>query len=144
MRRSAAIRRDRLHPLSTSDPDRPAQSVDDVTVADLQPKLTRFLDRARALHRLAGAARPPLWVTELNWTSADVGGVITAQQQVVIGRAMLRLQQAGAQLVLWQFVTDPPIERTGGTVRAAGLTIPVSWRPAGAPWSPEAVPGRVP
>ncbi|MFT4034465.1 MAG: hypothetical protein QM679_02690 [Patulibacter sp.] len=127
-----------IHPLSTTDPDRPASRVDDVAVADVQPKLARLLRRARRQGRLRSGVAPALWITELNWTSADVGGVLTGQQPAVLGRAILRLQQAGAAFVLWQFVTDPPLGRTGGSLRPAGLTIPRPGDARGIPGAPKA------
>ena len=115
-----------MHPLSTGNPDDPAQGADNLSVADLEPKLAAVLSEARRAGRLStSAARAPLWITELNWTSADDGGVPAAKQVAVIGRAMLRLRQAGATVVAWQFATDPPPERTLGPRRPAGLTVPV-------------------
>ncbi len=81
-----------IHPLSTTDPDRPAKQDDDVAVADLAPKVQRVLAAARRGRHLRPGAAPALWITELNWTSADIGGVLTGQQAAVLGRAILRLQ----------------------------------------------------
>ena len=126
-----------LHPLSTGDPDRPATRPDDIAVADLRPKLDELLARARRAGRLRAGADPALWITELNWTSADAGGVPAAQQEPVVGRAMMRLAQAGAALVNWQFATDPPLSRTAGLVRPAGLTLPVPGDARGLPGAPK-------
>lgn len=111
-----------LHPLSVGDPDRPARSPDDIALADLAPKVQTLLADARAAGRLREGPSPKLWITELNWTSAPGTGIRGDDQAAVVGRAMLRLQLAGASLVNWQFATDPPKERTGGEDRPAGLT----------------------
>lgn len=123
-----------IHPLSVGDPDRPARAADDLALADLQPKLTTLLDDARRAGRLRPGTRPELWITELNWTSAPGVGIAPIDQQAVVGRAMLRLWLAGATIVNWQFATDPPIERTAGENRPAGLT-------TNAPGYPDARPG---
>jgi hypothetical protein len=111
-----------LHPLSVGDPDRPARDPDDLALADLAPKVQTLLADARAAGRLRPGPDPALWITELNWTSAPGTGIRAADQAAVVGRAMLRLQLAGATLVNWQFATDPPTDRTGGEDRPAGLT----------------------
>lgn len=113
-----------IHPLSTGDPDRPAAHPDDLAVADLGPKVADLLTRARRAGSLT-TADPPLWITELNWVSGEAGGVGAAQQAAVVGRAMMRLEQAGAAIVNWQFATDPPTSRTAGVERPAGLTVPI-------------------
>lgn len=124
-----------IHPLSTGDPDVPAARQDDITVADLEPKLTDLIARAQSSGRISRAtANSELWVTELNWTSAEAGGVPAHKQAAVIGRAMRRLDQAGASIVGWQFATDPPLDRTFGQPRPAGLT-------AAAPGDPRQLPG---
>ncbi|MBO9532959.1 MAG: hypothetical protein J7513_08305 [Solirubrobacteraceae bacterium] len=111
-----------LHPLSVADPDRPARSPDDIALADLEPKLGQLLADARAQGRLRSGPAPALWITELNWTTAGHHAIAGADQAAVTGRAMLRLHQAGATLVDWQFATDPPADRTAGEERLAGLT----------------------
>lgn len=111
-----------LHPLSVGDPDRPAKDPDDIALADLAPKVQSLLAEAQAAGRLRGGPAPQLWITELNWTSAPGTGIRRADQPAVVGRALLRLQLAGARFVNWQFATDPPRDRTGGEDRPAGLT----------------------
>lgn len=111
-----------LHPLSVGDPDRPARNPDDIALADLAPKVQTLLSEARAAGRLRGGPHPQLWITELNWTSAPGTGIRRDDQPAVVGRALLRLQLAGARFVNWQFATDPPRDRTGGEDRPAGLT----------------------
>jgi RTX calcium-binding nonapeptide repeat (4 copies) len=124
-----------LHPLSVGDPDRPARNADDLALADLQPKLERILADARADGRLRTGPPPALWITELNWTSAEAGGIAATDQAAVVGRAMLRLHAAGASVVNWQFATDPPTDRTAGEERPAGLTV-------NAPGDPRRLPGQ--
>jgi hypothetical protein len=111
-----------LHPLSVGDPDRPARLDDDLALADLAPKTQQLLADASAAGRLRTGPPPELWITELNWTSAPGNGIAPDDQAAVVGRAMMRLERAGATIVNWQFATDPPTDRTGGEERPAGLT----------------------
>lgn len=99
-----------FHPLSTGDPDLPAVSHLDIAVADIS-KATRALDTAVAAGILR--SRPPVWVTEINWTTPQAAsGAATAPQWV--GRAFQRLWRAGTRVVTWQFVQDRPGERSAG------------------------------
>jgi hypothetical protein len=99
------------HPLSVGDPDRPAAQAHDVAIADLG-KLTALL-RAARLPRT-----PRLWITELNW-DAGRAGVPAGRQARYVARGLERLALAGAELVVWQFLADPP--RTGPRAHPAGL-----------------------
>ncbi len=45
--------------------------------------------------------------------------------------------------MLWQFAADPPVSRTGGSVRPAGLTVPVPGDPRGVPGRPKAFLGAL-
>ena len=120
-----------FHPLSVGDPDLPAASSLDVSIADAA-KVTGLLRKAERLGTVlpAGGGKP-VWVTELNWESTPPapGGVPARLQAQWISRALHRLWVAGIGLVDWQFLIDPyPAERastpTGGTVeyqRPAGL-----------------------
>jgi hypothetical protein len=122
-----------FHPLSVGDPDSPAPSSLDVSIADAA-KLTGLLAEARRLHTALPAGVKPVWVTELNWESSPPapGGVPAHLQAQWISRALHRLWIAGVGLVDWQFLVDPyPAVRadisTGGTVeyqRPAGLYSP--------------------
>jgi hypothetical protein len=119
-----------FHPLSVGDPDLPAASSLDVSIADAA-KVTGLLRRAERLGTVLPAGKKPVWVTELNWESTPPapGGVPARLQAPWISRALHRLWVAGIGLVDWQFLIDPyPAERastpTGGTVeyqRPAGL-----------------------
>jgi hypothetical protein len=119
-----------FHPLSVGDPDLPAASSLDVSIADAV-KITRLLRRAERFGTALPAGNKPVWVTELNWESAPQarGGVPARLQAKWISRALHRLWVAGVGLVDWQFLIDPyPAERastpTGGTIeyrRPAGL-----------------------
>jgi len=119
-----------FHPLSIGDPDLPAASSLDVSIADAA-KITGLLRQAERRHMALPAAAKPVWVTELNWESAPqaTDGVPGRLQAAWVSRALHRLWIAGVSLVAWQFLVDPdPGVRaqtpTGGTVeypRPAGL-----------------------
>ncbi len=119
-----------FHPLSVGDPDLPAASSLDVSIADAA-KITGLLRQAERAGTALPAGEKPVWVTELNWESAPPapGGVSDRLQAQWISRALHRLWVAGVGLVNWQFLIDPyPAERantpTGGIVeyqRPAGL-----------------------
>ena len=118
------------HPLSIGNPDRPALSSLDVSVADAG-KVRRLLRDAERLRTVQPRGRKPLWVTELNWESdpPTPDGVTPALQAGWISRALHRLWIAGVSLVCWQFLVDPDggallATDEGSTVRvrrAAGL-----------------------
>jgi hypothetical protein len=119
-----------FHPLSVGDPDLPALSSLDVSIADAA-KVTRLLTRAEHARTVLPAVVKPVWVTELNWESSPqaAAGVPERLQAQWVSRALHRLWVAGVSLVAWQFLVDPfPGVRaqspTGGTVeypRPAGL-----------------------
>jgi hypothetical protein len=119
-----------FHPLSIGNPDVPAVSSLDVSVADAA-KITGLLRQAERRGTALPAGAKPVWVTELNWESAPqtADGVPARLQAAWISRALHRLWVAGVSLVAWQFLVDPyPGVRaqtpTGGTVeypRPAGL-----------------------
>jgi hypothetical protein len=119
-----------FHPLSVGDPDRPAASSLDLSIADAG-KTTGLLRRAERMGAALPAGVKPVWVTELNWESAPPAphGVPVRLQARWVSRALHRLWVAGVNLVDWQFLVDPyPGARTstptGGIVeyqRAAGL-----------------------
>jgi len=120
-----------FHPLSVGDPDLPAASSLDVSIADAA-KITGLLRQAERLGTaLPAGANKPVWVTELNWESAPPvhGGVPARLQALWISRALHRLWIAGVSLVVWQFLIDPypalhAATPTGGTIeyqRPAGL-----------------------
>jgi hypothetical protein len=119
-----------FHPLSIGNPDTPAESSLDVSIADAA-KVTRLLARAERLHHVLPDGAHPVWVTELNWESFPParGGVPARLQAPWISRALHRLWIAGIGLVDWQFLIDPypglrANTQTGGTVeyqRPAGL-----------------------
>jgi hypothetical protein len=119
-----------FHPLSIGNPDRPAVSSLDVSIADAA-KVTRLLGETRRLRTALPVGHKPLWVTELNWESAPQAqrGVPPSLQARWISRALHRLWVAGVGLATWQFLVDPfPGVRgsspTGGIVeypRPAGL-----------------------
>ncbi len=119
-----------FHPLSVGDPNRPAASSLDVSIADAA-KVTRLLRRAEAVGTVLPAGPKPVWVTELNWESAPQSphGVAPGLQARWISRALHRLWVAGVGLVDWQFLVDPyPAVRAGGPLgegveyqRPAGL-----------------------
>jgi hypothetical protein len=119
-----------FHPLSIGDPDLPAVSSLDVSIADAA-KITGLLRGAERRHTALPAGAKPVWVTELNWESAPqtANGVQARLQAAWISRALHRLWVAGVSLVAWQFLVDPypgvrALTPTGGTVeypRPAGL-----------------------
>jgi len=119
-----------FHPLSVGDPDLPAVSSLDVSIADAA-KITGLLRQAERRHTALPEGAKPVWVTELNWESAPqtADGVPPRLQAAWVSRALHRLWVAGVSLVAWQFLVDPyPGVRaetpTGGTVeypRPAGL-----------------------
>jgi hypothetical protein len=119
-----------FHPLSVGDPDVPAASALDASIADIA-KVTGLLARAERLHTALPAGPKSLWVTELNWESAPQarGGVPARLQAAWISRALHRLWVAGVSLVDWQFLIDPypgvplagPTGRTNYVARPAGL-----------------------
>jgi len=119
-----------FHPLSVGDPDQPASSALDVSIADAA-KVSSLLRAALAAHTVAPRAPKRLWVTELDWESAPQvpWGTPPAVQAAWISRALHRLWVAGVSLVAWHFLIDPyPALRastaTGGIVefqRPAGL-----------------------
>jgi hypothetical protein len=97
-----------FHPLSVSDPDRPASSALDVAVADAA-KIAALAWAAVRLRTVAPTRTKPLWVTELNWESSPQSphGVPPALQAPWLSRALHRLWSAGVGLVAWQFLVDP-------------------------------------
>ncbi len=119
-----------FHPLSVGDPDVPATSAVDVSIADAG-KVTALLATARALHTALPAGPKPVWVTEINWESAPQSphGVPPELQALWVSRALHRLWVAGVGLVDWEFLIDayPGVLAalpTGGTfeyTRYAGL-----------------------
>jgi hypothetical protein len=119
-----------FHPLSVENPDVPATSATDVSIADAA-KVTGLLARARVLHTALPVGRKPVWVTEINWESAPQTpqGVPRSLQALWVSRALHRLWVAGVGLVDWEFLIDayPGVlatTPTGGTfeyTRYAGL-----------------------
>ena len=109
-----------LHPLSVIDPDRRADQRLDFAIADIA-KVTRAMDAARRLGLVVAARRPQLWITELNWESGTPPRVPANLQAGYVSRGLHRLWQAGAELVLWHFVSDPAVLLDGRS-RPAGLT----------------------
>jgi hypothetical protein len=119
-----------FHPLSVGNPDLPAASSLEVSIADAA-KITRLLAQAEDARTALPLSVKPLWVTELNWESAPQarGGVPPGLQAQWVSRALHRLWVAGVGLVAWQFLIDPsPGVRaetpTGGVVeypRPVGL-----------------------
>jgi hypothetical protein len=99
-----------IHPLSVSDPDTPAQSSLDVSIADMA-KVTTALAAAERVRLALPAGRKRLWVTELNWQSSPPSptGVPERLQAHWVSRALHRLWVAGAELVAWQFLEDPDL-----------------------------------
>jgi hypothetical protein len=97
-----------FHPLSVGDPDAPAGSSLDVSIADAA-KVTGLLHAAERLHTVAPAPPKPVWVTELNWESSPPAahGVPPPLQAAWVSRALHRLWTAGVGLVAWQFLADP-------------------------------------
>jgi hypothetical protein len=100
-----------FHPLSVGEPDVPARSSLDVSVADVA-KLSAVL-RAAARRGVVPRA-PRLWITELNWTTAAIPA---ARRAAAVGRGLHRLWAAGARMVTWHFLEDP----SGTAGRHAGL-----------------------
>lgn len=97
-----------IHPLSVGDPNLPASSSLDVSIAD-SAKVVRLLAEARRLRTALPAVPKPLWVTELNWESAPQSpdGVPPGLQALWVSRALHRLWVAGVGLVEWEFLIDP-------------------------------------
>ena len=73
-------------------------------------RILRFAERTG---RAGGAARHPVWVTELNWDTRppDPKGVPADLQRRWVARALYRLSAEGVQAVFWHFVSDPPDSR---------------------------------
>jgi hypothetical protein len=119
-----------FHPLSVGNPDVPASSSLDVSIADAA-KVTGLLAQAERRHTVLPDAPKPVWVTELNWEGAPSAprGVPEDVQAQWLSRALHRLWIAGVGLVDWQFLIDPyPAlglgDPTGGATavsRPAGL-----------------------
>ena len=119
-----------FHPLSVGDPDLPASSSLDVSIADAG-KVSRLLREAIGAHTALPGGAKQLWVTELNWESAPQApdGVPPALQAGWVSRALHRLWIAGVDFVDWEFLVDPlhgvlATTPTGGTFeyqRPAGL-----------------------
>ncbi|HEY7829319.1 MAG TPA: hypothetical protein VIC06_01995 [Solirubrobacteraceae bacterium] len=97
-----------FHPLSVFNPDTPAVSALDASIADIA-KLTELLHRAERLGTVLPLGPKPLWVTELNWQSAPQSptGVPARLQAPWVSRALHRLWVAGVGLVDWEFLIDP-------------------------------------
>jgi hypothetical protein len=112
-----------FHPLSVGEPDRPASSSLDASVADVG-KVVKILRSAQHHHLLARRS-PRLWITELNWSTAAIP---QARRAAVVGRGLHRLWVAGARLVTWHFLEDPARgHRAGLWVR--GARGPLTGRP---------------
>jgi hypothetical protein len=106
------------HPFSVGDPDVPAKSALDVSIADIG-KLRRLLRIAQRTGRVVPASGTRLWVTELNW-DAKVGGPHPTRQAKLlrwVPRGLYLLWREGVSLVTWQFIRDPPAK----THHPAGL-----------------------
>lgn len=112
-----------FHPLSVGEPDRPAPSSLDVAVADIG-KVTTIL-RSAERHRLLARRSPPLWITELNWSTVAIP---PARRAAVVGRGLHRLWAAGARLVTWHFLEDPAHGHRAG-LRVRGRGGPLTGRP---------------
>ena len=136
-----------FHPLSVGDPDRPARSSLDLSVADAA-KVTGVLARAEQLGTIQPAGRKPVWVTEINWEGPPAGpaagpagapaggggraGVPPRLQAAWVSRALHRLWVAGVSTAVWEFLMDayPGVRAstpTGGLIeypRPAGLYAP--------------------
>ena len=97
-----------FHPLSVFDPDVPAVSALDASIADIG-KVTSLLRLAERRRHVLPARPKPLWITELNWQSAPQSphGVPAGLQAAWVSRALHRLWVAGATLVSWEFLIDP-------------------------------------
>ena len=87
-----------FHPLSVGDPDLPARSRLDVSIADAA-KVTGLLRRAEALGSALPAGAKPVWATELNWESAPPSpdGVAARTAGRWVSRALHRLWVAGCR-----------------------------------------------
>jgi hypothetical protein len=118
-----------FHPLSVFDPDVPAASALDVSIADIA-KVTGLLRLAERRRTVLPARPKPLWVTELNWQSAPQSphGVPPSLQAAWVSRALHRLWIAGAGLVTWEFLIDPYPSLSLSAPTGADLELP---RPAG-------------
>ncbi|HST56858.1 MAG TPA: hypothetical protein VLJ42_13305 [Solirubrobacteraceae bacterium] len=145
-----------FHPLSVGDPDVPASSSLNVSIADTS-KVTSLLARARRRHTALPDGPKPVWVTELNWTSApssssstplsstdappSSSGVPARLQARWVSRALHRLWVAGVGLVDWQFLVDPyPALKLAGPLGgdAVALSRPAGLYSAGAGGDPAA------
>jgi hypothetical protein len=118
-----------FHPLSIANPDTPARSSLDVSIADAA-KVTGLLAAARRLHTVLPAGPKALWVSELNWESfpAAADGVPPALQAAWISRALHRLWVAGVSVVMWSFLVDPDHGALAQTPTGGTFSYP---RPAG-------------
>jgi hypothetical protein len=118
-----------FHPLSVGNPDQPAPSSLDVSVADAA-KITGLLRRAERVGTALPGASKPVWVTEINWESAPQSphGTPAAVQAAWVSRALHRLWIAGVSLVAWQFLVDPDPAVRAETPTGGGVEYP---RPAG-------------
>lgn len=105
-----------FHPLSVGDPDKPAVRAVDIAIADIG-KLTHALRTAAAAKLLERV--PPLWITELNWTTGP-HGVRRELQARWVSRALHRLWLAGARTVMWQFLHDRKDQRPAGLLTIDG------------------------
>jgi hypothetical protein len=112
-----------FHPLSVGDPDRPAPSSLDVSVADVG-KVTAIL-RSAEHHHLLARRSPRLWITELNWST---DAIAAPRRSAVVGRGLHRLWAAGAGLVTWQFLEDPARGHRAG-LRLRGTRGPLTGAP---------------
>jgi hypothetical protein len=103
-----------FHPLSAGQPDQPASSSLDVSIADIA-KLTTTLRAAARAGRVSPAGPKPLWITELNWQSRPPSpeGVPARLQAHWIARALHRLWVAGAAVATWQFIADRRVPLPG-------------------------------
>jgi len=95
------------HPFSIGDPDGARRPSLDTSVADLH-RLTEILRAAERTGRALGAARHPVWVTELNWDTnpPDPQGLNAVRQHRWVPRALYRLAAEGVQVVFWHFISD--------------------------------------
>jgi hypothetical protein len=105
------------HPFSIGDPDQPAASAMDVSVADLG-KLRHLLRIAQRTGRVLPARGTRVWVTEINWNSPPTGRQATLMRWVP--RGLYLLWREGVSLVSWQFIRDPAAK----THHPAGLYAP--------------------
>ncbi|HYB23880.1 MAG TPA: hypothetical protein VED41_08800 [Solirubrobacteraceae bacterium] len=118
-----------FHPLSVGNPDVPAPSLPEVSIADAA-KITTLLARAERAHTALPAGEKQVWVTELNWESAPQSpqGVPPRLQALWVSRALHRLWVAGVSVVAWQFLIDPFPGARVGTPTGGIVEVP---RPAG-------------